>query len=82
MNCTEFQRSLMKTEKDLNEAILKITMKIQDEFPELTKYLKEMPVKFSSASANGVSVASLQEYHDSLTALMKNYSEEHRRIQE
>ena len=34
----------MKTEKELNDAILKITMKIRNDYPELSKYLSEMPV--------------------------------------
>lgn len=34
----------MKTEKELNEAILKITSKIHSEYPELSKYLSEIPI--------------------------------------
>ena len=34
----------MKTEKQLNSEILEITMKIQDQFPELSKYIAEMPI--------------------------------------
>jgi hypothetical protein len=33
----------MKTGKELNAAILKITMIIQEKFPELSKYISEMP---------------------------------------
>ena len=34
----------MKTEKELNNDILKITLTIQEKFPELSKYIAEMPV--------------------------------------
>jgi hypothetical protein len=34
----------MESEKELNEKIMVITMKIQKEYPELSKYLNELPV--------------------------------------
>ena len=34
----------MKTEKQLNADILKITLLIQEKYPELSKYITEMPV--------------------------------------
>ena len=34
----------MKNEKELNEDILKITMLIQEKYPELSKFITEMPV--------------------------------------
>ena len=34
----------MKTEAQLNADILKITLLIRKEYPELTKYISEMPV--------------------------------------
>ena len=33
----------MKTETEIEDAILKITMKIKTDYPELSKYLEEMP---------------------------------------
>lgn len=40
----------MKTEKELNDAILKITLKIQNDYPELSKYLSEIPVTIPNIS--------------------------------
>ena len=34
----------MKTEQELNSAILEITQTILNKYPELTKYIEEMPV--------------------------------------
>ena len=34
----------MKTEKELNADILKKTLMIQEKFPELSKYIEEMPI--------------------------------------
>ena len=34
----------METEEEINAKILKITMVIQENYPELSKYLNEMPV--------------------------------------
>ena len=34
----------MKTEEQLNKEILDITLKINHQYPELSKYISEMPV--------------------------------------
>lgn len=67
----------MKTEKELNEDILKITMKIQKDFPELSKYLIEMPVKASDTADPGVKLKNLKDYYDSLEVVLKKFAEEH-----
>ncbi|MDO8998473.1 MAG: hypothetical protein Q7W45_01820 [Bacteroidota bacterium] len=68
----------MKTEKELNEAILHITMKINGEFPELSKYLKEMPVKSANSTDGAINIKNLKDYYDSLNDLYKKYCEEHK----
>lgn len=40
----------MKTENQLTIAILEITMKIRNEYPELIKYLAELPVTIPDIS--------------------------------
>jgi hypothetical protein len=35
---------MQDAENELNEKILKITMRIKEQYPELSKYLNEMPI--------------------------------------
>jgi hypothetical protein len=67
----------MKTEAELNDLILKITMKIQEKFPELNKYITEMPVTIPDSNNPEINLKKLQEYYDSLTALVNKYSPSH-----
>lgn len=65
----------MKTEKQLNEAILKITMKIKEQFPELSKYILEMPVTIPNLKSPKINQNTLNDYYDSLDILLKEYIE-------
>ncbi len=67
----------MKTEKELNEAILKITMKIRNDHPELSKYLSEMPVTIPDISNPEIDNKILTEYLESLENLLKKYIPNH-----
>lgn len=67
----------MKTEKELNSDILQITMKIKEQFPELSKYVLEMPVTIPVTDNPEINRKSLQDYHDSLSVLLKDYIENH-----
>lgn len=67
----------MKTEKELNDDILKITMKIKEQFPELSKYILEMPVTIPDMENPKINIKILQDYYDSLETLLKNYTENH-----
>ena len=67
----------METETKLNSEILKTTMKIEEKFPELTKYIEEMPVKISDDISPESTIENLKDYHESLTALLKKYSIDH-----
>ena len=64
----------MKTEKELNESILMITMKIHSEYPELIKYLLELPVTIPDVSNPKINSKVLNEYYDSLENILKKYS--------
>jgi hypothetical protein len=68
---------IMQTKEDLDTDIINITMKIQDTFPELSKYITEMPVKISDIKDPGVTLKNLKDYYNSLEALLKKYMEEH-----
>jgi hypothetical protein len=65
----------MKTEKELNAAILKITMEIEIQHPELYKYILEMPVTIPNVENPEINCKALQDYYDSLNILLKDYIE-------
>jgi hypothetical protein len=67
----------MKSEKEINSDILKITMEINKNFPELSKYLVEMPVTIPDEEDPEITRQNLQEYSNSLQALLKKYISEH-----
>ncbi len=67
----------MDTEKELNSKILEITMKIRDNYPELSRYLEEMPDTIPSKNNPEVDLKNLQEYYNSLTSLLKKYADTH-----
>lgn len=67
----------MQTEKKINKAILKITMKIKEQFPELSKYILEMPVTIPNVENPEMNSKALQDYYDSLEVLLKDYTENH-----
>lgn len=67
----------MKTEAELNENILKITMTIRNEFPELIKYLNEMKVTIPDVETPEISKKILQDYYDSLENLLRKYAPNH-----
>ncbi len=66
----------MATEKKLNSAILKITMKIQETYPELSKYIAEMPVTIPNSSAPEITLKALKDYYNSLEVIFLKYAKE------
>jgi hypothetical protein len=60
-----------------NAKILKTTMKIQEEYPELSKYLEEMPLTIPSNTNPEISEDFLKTYHESLVEVLNNYIIEH-----
>jgi len=69
-------------ENDLNAKILKITMKIKDHYPELSKYLEEMPVTVPSENDPEITLNHLKTYYESLNALLNKYKVEHPKTEE
>ena len=66
----------MKTEKELNAAILKITLHIQNTYPELCKYLEEMPITIPNPNPE-INIKTLTDYYNSLEVLSKKYAVSH-----
>jgi hypothetical protein len=69
----------MKTEIKLNDDILKITNKISEEYPELLKYVGEIPVKINYSTIIEINKKNLQDYYDSLNDILRNYTINHKK---
>lgn len=67
----------MKTEEEINKAILKINMKIKEEFPEISKYIQEIPITIPDTDNPEINSKILKDYYDSLIVIVKNYSKNH-----
>jgi hypothetical protein len=67
----------MKTEAELNRNIVKITMTIRNEFPELMKFINEMPVTIPNLENPEINIKILQDYFDSLKDLLRKYAPNH-----
>ena len=63
----------LENEKELNSKILKITMTIKEKYPELSKYIEEMPETIPDEKNPDVSLKNLKEYYDSLNTMLNKY---------
>ncbi len=64
-------------EKDLNAKILKVTMTIKDQYPELSDFLEEMPATIPSEENVEITLKNLSAYYESLNSLLNKYKLEH-----
>lgn len=64
----------MLLEQKLNDDILKITMKIRNEHPELLKYLNELSVTLPDVKNPEMTNKVLQDYYNSLESMLKKYT--------
>jgi len=60
-------------EKDLNVKILEVTMKIRYHYPELSKYLDEIPITIPSEKDRRITLDHLKEYYESLSSILNKY---------
>ena len=63
----------METEKELNRNILNITLKIKEQYPELSKYLEELPITIPTKKFPIITSKILQDYYNSLTSFLNKY---------
>ncbi len=70
----------MKSKKELNAAILKIITTIKNEFPELMKFLNEMPNTIPDIKNPVINKKNLQDYCNSLENLLRKYAPNHSSI--
>lgn len=76
---TDLKNKKMKTKiEELQLNIINITTKIQDKFPELSKFITEMPENNSENEA--VNIKNLEGYYLSLVSILKEYTKTHEAI--
>lgn len=66
-----------ETARELNLKVLKISQKINDQYPELSKYLEKMPVTFPVGKNPEVILKGLSSYYDSLNVLLNFHIKQH-----
>lgn len=64
-------------EADLNSKILKITLTIMEQYPELSKYIEEMPVTIPNENNPEITLSNLKTYYESLSLMLNKYKTEH-----
>lgn len=77
MENTDKHKAFAQIEKDLNSRILKITMLINDQYPELSQYLEEMPETVPSENDPEITLKHLKSYYETLNSLLKKYKVDH-----
>lgn len=69
--------SYEEVENVLNSKILKITLTINDQYPELSKYLEEMPNTIPDEKTPEITLKNLSSYYESLNSILKKYRANH-----
>jgi len=67
----------MKSELELNQDIMKIILVIEEKYPELVKFMGEMPGEITEGGGKATNIKNLMDYYESLDALLKNYIANH-----
>ena len=67
----------MQSKNTLNQSIIDITNRIYLEYPELTKYIREIPSISSESDDEKISNQNLLDYYNSLKDILAQYSKTH-----
>ena len=67
----------MESQKELNDKIQLTIIKIQEEHPELIKYINEIPRNFFFKNEKEVNINALKGYLDSLNKILETYAKKH-----
>ena len=67
----------MKTKQQINADILTLTMTIRKKYPELMKYIAEMPVTIPDVITPQIDSKILLDYFQSLETMLKKYAPNH-----
>lgn len=68
---------MIKQEKEVFQEITELTTLIQKHYPELLKYLDEMPNTIPNHQNNDEGIKHFIKYRNSLKEMIKNYKKEH-----
>lgn len=68
----------MKSILEIETDIINITMKINSEYPELSKFINEMPINNKGEGDDSINIKNTKEYYNSLVNLLKEYSNTHK----
>jgi len=52
-------------------------MLIREKYPELSKYVSEMPITIPDVESPEINAKILTDYYDSLEAILENYAQNH-----
>jgi hypothetical protein len=72
-----FNTNHMQTKTELEQRIISITGKIHKEFPELVKYITEIPIHISTEAEGNIK--NLEDYYSSLEEIIHKYSKTHKK---
>jgi len=64
-------------EKDLKSKILEITLTINEHYPELSKFIEEMPVTIPNEEDPDINLNVLKTYYESLSLMLQKYKKQH-----
>lgn len=67
----------MKTELEINDKIIRLTNEIRNKYPELLKYIAEIPVKDVFESNFEINNKNLLDYYNTLKIIFDKYATEH-----
>lgn len=71
------KQEIMLTEKEMTEAISRLTLEIRDKYPEMSKYIGEMPVTNPDKEHPEINARILTDYYNNLLDIMKRYASDH-----
>jgi hypothetical protein len=63
--------------KELNSKIVGITLTINEQCPELSEFLEEMPATIPNENDPEMTLSHLLAYYESLNSILNNYKLEH-----
>lgn len=64
----------MKTKAEQEQDIIEITLRIHREFPELSKFIAEIPEDYSGTDTGELGTRRFKKYYNSLTEIISEYS--------
>lgn len=67
----------MQAIEEINQKILLKTLEIKDKYPELSKYIEEMPITIPDSEMPEITLKNLNEYYNSLKVIETEYALTH-----